>query len=154
MAAGLRIRKDRIPEFREKMNREGAAKLEEKYLTPALKIDAELVPGELDSDLLGQIERLAPFGPGNPRPLFLFRSARLAGNPIVLKEKHLRFNVTGQNGGKVFEAIYFNGAPQVNALRDAENRFHMVCEPSLNTFRGRTTIQLVVKDMAPGEALV
>ncbi len=67
MAAGLAIDPERIPEFRRKLSRSVAAELGDSAAEPTLAIDGQLPLSDLSLDLVADLERLAPFGPGNPR---------------------------------------------------------------------------------------
>ena len=85
LAAGLRLRRDRIDGFRALINRNADGTLDPSLLTPTLQIDAEVGPEEMNSDFARQLDLLAPYGAGNPKPLFCLRDMRLAGKPVVLK---------------------------------------------------------------------
>ena len=82
--------------------------LTDEQLQPRLRLDAEITLGEIDYELLDQHESLQPFGMGNPQPLFAARGATLAGEPRVMKEKHLSL-ILRQNGDE-YRAVWFNSA--------------------------------------------
>lgn len=75
-----------------------------------LKIDAELSPDEVDEKLMRSILKLAPFGMGNPKPVFMFKNVLLADVALFGKEKnHLKILIARENSGngKPLEAIAF-----------------------------------------------
>src|SRR3989454_7752111 len=72
-AAGLAIRRERIPELRRRLNEHAASCLTEEDLTPALNIDAEVSARALGFQLSQGLRALEPFGAGNPRPVFSTR---------------------------------------------------------------------------------
>lgn len=96
-AAGVTLDASRVPEFRERFNAYAAAHLSAEDLRPQLDIDAVVELPEITEDAIGGIFGLAPFGQGNPAPMFAAMSVEVAGPPVVMKEKHLRF-VVKQNG--------------------------------------------------------
>src|SRR5438876_6426064 len=87
-AAGLSIRRDRIGEFRRRLNDHAASCLTADDLTPALKIDAEVSARTLGFQLSQELCALEPFGAGNPRPLFVTRGLRVLSEPRIIKEQH------------------------------------------------------------------
>jgi len=64
-------------------------------LIPELLIDAQLTPAELTRDLILWLDRLAPFGMGNPEPVLLARGVTLIGPPRIIKDRHICLPLTG-----------------------------------------------------------
>ncbi|TCO89273.1 exonuclease RecJ [Chthoniobacter flavus] len=110
MAAGLTVREGHFAEFRQAFCACAREILTDEQLQPRLRVDAELTLGEIDYELLDQHESLQPFGMGNPHPLFAARGVTLAGEPRVMKEKHLSL-ILRQNGDE-YRAVWFNSAAQ------------------------------------------
>jgi single-stranded-DNA-specific exonuclease len=110
MAAGLTVREARFAEFRRIFCACAREILTDEQLQPRLHLDAELTLGEIDYELLDQHESLQPFGMGNPQPTFAARGVTLAGEPRVMKEKHLSL-ILRQNGDE-YRAVWFNSAAQ------------------------------------------
>lgn len=108
MAAGVSVREENLDAFREALIRSVEAQAEADTLVPKLLIDAEIRFPELTLELLDSYELLRPFGTSNPQPVFMATSVRLAAEPRVIKEKHLKFRF--EQDGVEMEAIYFNGA--------------------------------------------
>ena len=96
-AAGVTLASDKVDEFRARFNEYAAARLTLADLAPQLEIDAVLELREIDDRSVAEVLRLAPFGCGNPAPLFAALGAEVAGPPVVMKEKHLRLMLR-QNG--------------------------------------------------------
>lgn len=111
--------------------------------------EGECAIEQLDYQTLGEIERLGPFGPGNPEPVFVIR-ARAAGYQ-VLKERHLKLNLTPVGTPlekRIFmDAIWFGAAERDDsseaALR-AESEWAAV--PEINRFKGKSTPTLRIKN--------
>ena len=87
----------RVEEFRERFNAYAAARLGPEDFQPSLDIDAVLDLRRARRPTIGELFALAPFGHGNPAPLFVALDVEVAAPPVVMKEKHLRVTVR-QNG--------------------------------------------------------
>jgi single-stranded-DNA-specific exonuclease len=89
-AAGLTMACDRLDLFRERLNEFALARLSLEDLAPQMEIDALLEFREIHERSIAELFSLAPFGCGNPAPLFAALDVEVAGPPAVWKEKHLR----------------------------------------------------------------
>jgi single-stranded-DNA-specific exonuclease len=96
-AAGVTLDAARVDEFRERFNDYAVKRLRPEDLLPRLDIDAVLEFQEVTEESVAGLFALAPFGHGNPPPLFAALNVEVASPPIVMKEKHLRVTVR-QNG--------------------------------------------------------
>ncbi len=146
-AAGLSIKRDRIGEFRRRLNEHAASCLTEDDLTPALAIDAEVTAGELGFSLSQDLNALEPFGAGNPRPVFLTRGFRVMSEPQIIKEQHLKLRVAGDNN-RPMEAIWWRGVEEVDGIPQANQRIDLAYELEANRWQGDIRLQLNVKDMS------
>ncbi|HEX8141955.1 MAG TPA: single-stranded-DNA-specific exonuclease RecJ [Pyrinomonadaceae bacterium] len=146
-AAGLTIRRDRIPELRRRLNEHAAARLSAEDLLPVLHIDAELPPSALSLALTEELRRLEPFGAGNPRPVFMTRGMRLVSEPRIIKERHLKLSVACADG-RTHDAIWWGGVEETDGrtLR-ANDRIEMAYTVEPNTWQGVTRLQLCVQDV-------
>jgi single-stranded-DNA-specific exonuclease len=105
-AAGLSVDPDRVEEFKEAFNAVARELLTDELLTPRIHIEAEMDLDELTPKFVGVLNRFAPHGPGNMRPVFAARNVELNGPPRIVGNNHLRFKV--RKNGRVFDAIGFN----------------------------------------------
>ena len=147
MAAGLTIRREQFPEFRESFRRQARALLTDEQLRPRLYLDAEVALADLHFDFLQHHETLQPFGIGNSQPLFLARNVRAAESRI-LKEKHYRFMLLQNGGGRAQQAIYFGGAQRPLP----EPPWDIAFQVGRNEYNGRVTLQLEIKALRAAEA--
>ena len=109
MAAGLAIEGDRIEAFRRALNRTVLELLDTASLAPALPIDAELPLVELSIDLVADVERLAPFGPGNPHLTLACRDVVLKSQAIFgRRQEHLQLIV--EESGRAYKVLWWSGA--------------------------------------------
>ena len=81
--------------MRTALNLHALTHLAAELLIPNLTADAEVQPRDVTRDLLQWVERLAPFGTGNPEPTFLSRNLLLIGPPRLIKEKHVCLPLEG-----------------------------------------------------------
>jgi single-stranded-DNA-specific exonuclease len=144
-AAGLVIRRERVDEFRRRINAHADQVLGDKDLVPEAEIDAELSVADVSFDLVREIQSLGPFGPGNPKPLFALREARIAGEPRVLKERHLKFRIMKEPTS--IEAIWWNGAEVIQDLRSGD-RVSLAFSLEENEYNGLVQVQLTLKDLS------
>jgi single-stranded-DNA-specific exonuclease len=145
-AAGLSIRRDRVPEFRRRLNEHAASCLTEDDLTPALGIDADVKAPELSFEFSQDLRLLEPFGAGNPRPVFVTRGLRVLAEPQIIKEQHLKLRVAGENN-RPFEAIWWRGVEEAVATPQANQRIDLVYELEADRWMGNIRLQLNVRDM-------
>jgi single-stranded-DNA-specific exonuclease len=100
-AAGVTLQTEQVEEFRRRFNAFAASRLCADDFLPRLEIDAVLDLREITERGIEEIFSLAPFGHGNPPPLFAALGVEVAAPPVVMKEKHLRITVR-QNGRTLF----------------------------------------------------
>ena len=96
-AAGVTLEAARVDEFRERFNAFAAMRLKPEDFLRRLDVDAVLELREITDRNIEEIFALAPFGNGNPPPLFAAMNVEVAAPPVIMKEKHLRVTVR-QNG--------------------------------------------------------
>lgn len=87
-AAGVALARERVVEFRYRLNAYAGARLNARDFRETIEIDGPIEIGEITDDAILEVLSLAPFGYANPTPLFCVRNAELFGPPQVLKEKH------------------------------------------------------------------
>ena len=145
MAAGLTIRQERFAEFQQAFRQAVGALLSTANLLPSLHMDSELDLGEIDLEFLAEHERLQPFGMGNAHPVFVTRGVRPVGEPVVLKEKHLRLTLA-RNGSR-HEAIFFNGATEPLPAPPWDVAFKI----ARNEWRERVTVQIQIQAIRTAE---
>jgi single-stranded-DNA-specific exonuclease len=92
-AAGVTLEAARVEEFRARFNAYAAARLRPEDFEPTLDIDAILDLREITDPVTEELFALAPFGHGNPPPLFAALDVEIAAPPVAMKEKHLRITV-------------------------------------------------------------
>ena len=154
-AAGVTLDTGRISEFAEALEAEGREALDPAQLSARLRIDAELHPREVRMELASQLRRLAPFGAGNPEPVFFCRE--LAAHEVrLLPDKkgtgpgHLKLRLgevatrVSEGESIALEAIGFNLGGTVPAVG---TRLDAAFQLAVDTWNGSERLQLKVKDL-------
>lgn len=152
MAAGLAIDPERIPEFRRKLGRSVAAQLGEAAVEPALIIDGHLPLAELSLDLVADLERLSPFGPGNPRLTLVSPNHSLTGDRTIGRYNEHRLLIVEDNTGARQQVIWWQGA----GWPLPDERFDLAYSARASTWRGQRRVQVEWIDArpVPGAAIV
>ncbi len=140
-AAGLTLKARDIPAFIEEMEGLARETLSHEDLRPIIEADAAVTLAEWDSAALREIEGLAPFGQGNPDPLFYTRAVEVVESRIV-GEKHLKLKLRQERVTR--EAIGF-GLAEKHPL--AGKFIDMIYTPEINHWQGFERIQLKIIDL-------
>jgi single-stranded-DNA-specific exonuclease len=143
-AAGLVITKDSIKDFKHNINRLASERLSLEDLLPSLDIDAELSLADLNEEVILELEKLEPFGTGNPEPLFYTRNLKRKSEPQVLSRETLKFWIT--DGDITYQAIGFGMSHLKNSLLNASS-FDLVYTPRMDDWAGDSSVILEVKDI-------
>ena len=107
-AAGFTIATDRLPELEERLERYAEQRLPDTLLLPGLHIDARIALSDLSYNLLKELQKLEPFGQGNPRPVLMSSRVQVIGAwPRGSEGQHLKLRLTDANGVGPFNAIAF-----------------------------------------------
>jgi single-stranded-DNA-specific exonuclease len=111
-AVGFSLPTERLGLLRDRMRAHSAANLTTEMLAPSLPVDLEIDFTELSFDLLHWIERCAPFGMGNPEPVFVTRGLILCGTARIIKEKHVCLQLTSPAAKAPLSAMGWSRAGQ------------------------------------------
>ena len=145
-AAGLSMHIDDLPAFRKRFEAYVAAHIQPNQLQPTLDIEAELQLGDITKSFYNVLRHLEPFGPGNPRPLFVSR--RLINHrdtrAVGKEREHLRLDVTDRMNA--ITGIAFGRADMAEYIQNG-NAVDICYELNENTFNHYTTIQMMVQDI-------
>jgi len=148
-AAGLRITDDKIDAFREAFCAEVDRRLPQALRQAQVTIDGETTLAGLSLSTVEQLERLAPFGQGNRRPVLSAAGVSLVEPPRVIGSgnRHIAMQFI-QHGARV-RGVAFGGAEWLDHLPPPGQPFHVAFKPKINEFRGRRTAEMEVIDWRP-----
>jgi len=144
-AAGLTIRAENIPGFRQRFNEVAAAWLDEDALTPKLRIEGEIRLNQIDTKFYRILKQFAPYGPQNMRPIFVAKNLETVGTPAIVGKNHLKFKV--RQDGVVMDAIGFNLGHLSYRLEPGEKNLNIAFVIDENEWLGNLSIQLRIKDL-------
>ena len=112
-------------------------------------IDGECLLGEVTWDMFRDIQRVAPFGKGNPRPLFLFKNITVTGVNYFGKEKgHVRLTVGDAAGSSVSAIKFFAASDDLFAQCEPGSRINLVAHVEKSIFRNISELRLRIVYMA------
>jgi len=142
MASGLTLEQGNLEAFRERFNQVACERMKGVVSIPELRIDAETTLYDLTTAQLRELESLEPTGQANPAVQIIIRNLELQ-RPLLRmgqERQHAKLHVT--DGAVTTEAVMWN----VPEGQTPEGRFDLAAAPSINEFRGRTSVQLKVLD--------
>lgn len=161
MAAGLSLPVENIEILRQRLNEQ--CRLTEAQMIPVLRIEKALSFAEIDLGLAKELKALAPFGKGNPAPLFGSKGIQADRIDLIGKEKNiLRMTLSEPKSGTRLAAISFDGydllcqlLKELYPTEDCDKiilsgqlpcLLDIVYSIEINTYRGRSSVQLLLKD--------
>lgn len=141
MAAGISLDKDKIDEFRKRLNKNQT--LTEQQLEPVVWIDVPMPLNYVTYTLVEQLSILEPFGKGNEKPVFADKALIVKSVNIIGKKSNVLKLMLEAQDGSVFEAIQFmydGNKPQVG------QKIAITYYPDINEFRGKRNLQFIIKE--------
>ncbi|MEL6343664.1 MAG: single-stranded-DNA-specific exonuclease RecJ [Myxococcota bacterium] len=139
-AAGFTVPVENIPALRERLCTYVREQARGDLPAPTLELDADCQPRDLNWDTVRALQKLGPHGKGNPTPLLWVRNVRPSALRTLSGDKHVKFRVGA------LDAIWWNGGKYIDQL----NRpLDLAAEIEINRWKGRTTLQLNIEDVAP-----
>ncbi|MGY6522134.1 MAG: single-stranded-DNA-specific exonuclease RecJ [Mongoliitalea sp.] len=152
-AAGLTMSVDKVMAFQAKFEEVVSSRITDIHMKPVLEIDDEILLDQINYKFYNILKQMAPFGPGNPEPIFTV-SQVYAEEVRILKDKHLRFNVVQDGQVTKPVCIAFGMADKsvypdeiIYKMLNRKMRFDLAFEIRENTFRNNSSLQLYVKDI-------
>ncbi|SDL40032.1 single-stranded-DNA-specific exonuclease RecJ [Halarsenatibacter silvermanii] len=144
-AAGLTISEDRIDSFSQEFTRYIKEELSEQDYIPAQNFDGFLQPADLNRKIHGDIQKLKPFGWGNPEPLFAMETSLREMRKVGQNGGHLKIKT-----GDGISGIGFQLGKRYSELKRyncSKNKFKLICKPFLNSWRGSENLEIKIKDI-------
>lgn len=150
-AAGLALDAARIREFRRAINDVADETLGPDDLMPRLRIDGDLTFRAITGGVAAGVASLAPFGAGNPRPVFAARGVEIIDGPRRLKERHLKMAL--KQDGRIFRAIAWRAAERHDYLAEQKRSIDVAFSLEQNQYNGETYVELTLADVRRSEDL-
>ena len=146
MAAGLGISADNIEPFTQAFSEYAQQQLTPDMLTPKLQIDAAASLEMLTEELLLDLNKLAPFGQGNPRPMFATEGCTVLDEPRCVGKTSQTLQFAVARDGTTRKCVAFRKASLLKKLAACKT-VSLAYRPILNNFNGRCTVDLQIEDM-------
>ncbi len=147
-AAGLTLPEANLPEFKQRFEQYVQSHILPEQKQPTLAIEAQIDLADISPQLIKVLHCLEPFGPENPRPLFLTR--KMINNRYTKRcgktGEHLKLDLTDRTSA--IGGIAFGKGDLALHIQNG-NPVDVVYELTENTFNGVTSIEMMVRDIQP-----
>ncbi len=144
-AAGFTLPTKNLPRFQQTLSQLAVTQLAEVDLRPHLDIDAEVVLPDLSGNTLQTIQQLAPFGQGNPAPIFLSRRVRVIDcHTMGNNGEHLRMKL--KQGSTMWDGVGFRLG---NYQAEISSPLDIVYNLEIDRWGGEERLRLNILDFAP-----
>ncbi len=144
-AAGLTLDAARVRDLRAAVNAVADETLGPDDLMPRLRIDADLTFRGISGDVAAGVAALAPFGAGNPRPVFAARGVEIIDGPRKLKDRHLKMAL--KQDGRIFRAVAWRAAERHDFLAEHRAALDVAFSLEQNQYNGETYVELTLADL-------
>ncbi len=145
MAAGFTVETTKLVKLQEILEDRAELILNENLLTRSLRIDCELPLSFIDIKLYESLQKLAPFGMGNPEPTFISRNVAVEDMRLVGAEgKHLKLKIKDQKSNIPLDGIGFGMGGAKIHIGDKVNIVYVIDE---NEWNGNKRLQLKIRDL-------
>ena len=149
-AAGLTIAPDRIRELRRRINAHADGLLGPDDLRPRLRIDATVTFRELTGQVASEIASLAPFGAGNPCPIFRASNVEVVDGPRRIKDRHLK--MAFRQNGRVMRGMAWRASEREDFVSEHRAGLDLAFSLEQDTWNGEQYVQLSVADFRAPQA--
>ncbi len=146
-AAGLTLREDQYPGFKQAFEHQVATTIPDECKEPQLIYDLELSLDDVSPKFLRILEQFAPFGPANHKPVFRFDKMKDTGyaKQVGKEGDHLKCHLFQHKDGNRFDAIGFGLGDRLDELK--EHRMDVIAGIEKNEWNGVVKTQLNIKSL-------
>lgn len=151
MAAGLHMKHSNLPAFVSAFTEHANSRIPQESLSARVTVDCDADWSELTPDSTQQIEKLAPFGAGNPNVRLLVRDLVIAAPPKLMGDsgKHLSLTLRAKNAsgaGTHMRTVAWNWGQHANRCA-AGRSLDIICTPRISAWSGRSTVEPELRDI-------
>lgn len=144
MAAGMSLKKERLDEFRERLNEN--SKLCDEDFVQKIWIDIALPFSYLSLDFVRELDKLEPFGNKNEKPKFARKDIKIISKTILGKNKNVVKMVLEDVDKTAVEAIYFGDGEEFFKSIQDKKTIDIIYYPDINEYGGRESLQIVISN--------
>jgi single-stranded-DNA-specific exonuclease len=148
-AAGFKLDPEKLPDFRDRLEKAGEAFFGATVPRPTLRLDAEIPLQGLGEGLIRDLNRLEPYGNTNRKPLFLASGLEIEGEPRIVGKDGRHLQLVLRQGPKKVRAVAFRMADRLEELKSGGGALSIAFRPEINAFMGRKEIQVHIEDFQP-----
>jgi len=148
-AAGLTVESSRIRELRGRINDHADSRLGPDDLRPRLWIDGPLTFRSIDDQVMAELATLAPFGAGNPRPVFRSSRVEIVDGPRRLKDRHLKMSF--RQDGRVLRGVAWRASERESFVTAHRAGIDLAFSVEQDLWNGERHVQLTVADFRAPE---
>lgn len=145
-AAGLTLDIQNLEPFQRRFEEVVSSSITEEMLTPVIDIDMQIHFDAITTKFINVLKQIGPFGPENPKPVFMANEVFVFNSLNSFKDKHVRFLAAQEGSEAIFQAVGFDLIEHYDRLA-RRDPFKMAFTIEENTFNGTTSIQLRIKDI-------
>ncbi len=149
MAGGFSIEKNKIEKFKEFIIKRFKGKWDKTYFKDNLYIDSSISTSALNINFYQKIEKLSPFGSGNPEPKFILENVKVIRSSVV-GDSHVKSILISKDGSTI-KTISFNAYETDLGqflLNNRTNTFNIVGKLSLNEWKGEKNVEFIIDDIS------
>ena len=145
-AVGLTLREENIPEFRRRFTEYVEEHIHDTQVTPSIDVDCEITFDQINNEFLRCLRFFNPFGPENPKPVFVTHNVRDFGTSKLVgrNEEHIKLELVDNHSKRVMNAIAFGMAEHFEKIK-AGAQFDICYTIEETRHRNNSSIQLQVK---------
>jgi single-stranded-DNA-specific exonuclease len=149
-AAGLTLETSRIRELRARVNDFAEACLTPDDLRPRLWIDGSLTFRSINEQVVSELSTLAPFGAGNPCPIFRTSRVEIIDGPRRLKDRHLK--MAFKQDGRVLRGVAWRASERESFVAEHRAAIDLAFSLENDIYNGERYLQLSVADFRAPES--
>lgn len=142
MAAGMSLKKDRLDEFRKRLNKN--SKLTKEDFIQKIWIDVPLPFSYISLDFVRELEKLEPYGNKNEKPKFARKGIKILSKNILGKNKNVVKMVLEDDDGTRLDGIYFCDGEAFFEELKGNNEIDIIYYPDINEYGGRESLQVII----------
>ena len=142
MAAGMSLKKDRLDEFRKRLNEN--SKLTKEDFIQKIWIDVPLPFSYISHDFVRELEKLEPYGNKNEKPKFARKGIKILSKNILGKNKNVVKMVLEDDDGTRLDGIYFCDGEAFFEELKGNNEIDIIYYPDINEYGGRESLQVII----------
>ena len=149
MAGGFSIEENKIKKFKDFINKTFKKKIDKNLGKNDIYLDSLISASALNFDFYKKVEKLSPFGSGNPEPKFIIENVKVLKS-LIIGKNHIKSILLSKDGSNI-KTIAFNSYDTDLGqflLNNKKNTFNIVGKLSLNEWKGEKNVEFIIDDIS------